>query len=310
MVNNKLFFRQDGSFKCIQFTDIHYTNDDEADLKSVQMIEKIIQEEKPDFIVITGDTVYGEQNLLYIHKALKPVTDSKVPWTFVFGNHDVEFNSNREELFEIVKNMPGCMAYNSDPAIDGMGNHIIEVRNKEEQIRFIICGIDSLDYCNIPHVGGYGYLSDSQIKWYDNQIKKYKEEYKEFSSLIFMHMAIPEFHEVWAMETCYGEKNEGICCPRINSGFFASIVKDGHTKGLFVGHDHINDFYGDLYGVILGYGRASGFGTYGKDGYKRGARVFVLQEDNIDNFDTYLHLDGGIIVKQQDVHKPTETRDE
>ncbi len=39
--------------------------------------------------------------------------------------------------------------------------------------------------------------------------------------------------------------------------------------GTFVGHDHVNDFVGDLYGIRLCYGRATGFNTYGRQGFTR-----------------------------------------
>ena len=34
-------------------------------------------------------------------------------------------------------------------------------------------------------------------------------------------------------------------------------------KALFVGHDHINDYVVDYEGLLLGYGRKTGYGCYG-----------------------------------------------
>ena len=46
-------------------------------------------------------------------------------------------------------------------------------------------------------------------------------------------------------------------------GMFAAMLQRGDVKGLFVGHDHINTYMGNYFGVELGYGPGTGFGTYG-----------------------------------------------
>lgn len=59
----------------------------------------------------------------------------------------------------------------------------------------------------------------------------------------------------------------------------------GDVQGIYCGHDHINSFYGDYYGVELGYCPGTGFAPYGlRDGTRdqhtlRGARVFELNEN-------------------------------
>jgi len=51
---------------------------------------------------------------------------------------------------------------------------------------------------------------------------------------------------------------------------------------VFCGHDHVNTYSGDYYGVLLGYAGNTGFGTYGLSGEERnrlrGARVYDLDE--------------------------------
>ena len=62
--------------------------------------------------------------------------------------------------------------------------------------------------------------------------------------------------------------------------------------GIFVGHDHVNDYVGDYFGIRLGYSGNTGFGTYGLQGDDpdrlRGARVFLLQEGNPKGFETFM----------------------
>ena len=80
MIEKKLYFCSDGGFKFMQLTDIHFTNDGEADHRTVALMRELIAAESPDFIMTTGDTVYGEHNLDFLEKALAPVIESGVPW--------------------------------------------------------------------------------------------------------------------------------------------------------------------------------------------------------------------------------------
>lgn len=74
-----------------------------------------------------------------------------------------------------------------------------------------------------------------------------------------------------------------MCCPKINTGLFAAMHLAGNVRGVFAGHDHVNDYEGMLYGVRLCYGRATGYNTYGKDAFQRGARVIRLHEEQPDS---------------------------
>lgn len=305
-----LFFKDDGSFKIIQFTDIHFCKDNEADHHTTKIVSQIIQQENPDFIIATGDTVYGPDNVRYLEKALSPIIESGVPWSYTFGNHDTEDGAGADVLFPIITGFPNCAAYNADDSISGMGNHFLEVINHQGETKWVLFGVDSGAYNRMPQVGGYDYVKQDQIQWYKKIVSDFGEKGSAFSTLVFMHIALPEYHEVWDTEKCCGEKREGIGCPRINSGFFAAMQEAGHTKGVFVGHDHINDFYGSLYGITLGYGRAAGYNTYGQDDYLKGARIIMLDENNTDSFVTYVRLEDGTVIKNQQEHEPERKKDE
>ena len=79
MEKKELRFRQDGTFKVMQLTDIHYTDDDATDHGSVRQIRKWLAAEKPDLVMVTGDAVYGTDNLKNIGKAMAPLTEAGVP---------------------------------------------------------------------------------------------------------------------------------------------------------------------------------------------------------------------------------------
>ncbi len=307
-MKKELFFNQ-GKFKILQFTDLHFSEDSELDHCTIDLMEKLIREEAPDFIFITGDTVYGPNNDKYITKALQPVLDSRIPWSLTFGNHDTEEGVDYAPLFNIISSLPNCMTYNADTSISGTGNHYCEVKNLQGETKWILFGIDSGNYNHLPDIEGYDYVKKDQIDWFCNVIRDFEQEGKPFSALVYMHIPLPEHKEVWDTQICFGKKNEEVCCPCINSGFFANMLEAGHTKGVFVGHDHVNDYFGSLHGITLGYGRATGYNTYGKDGYKRGARIIILDEDNTEAFETYIRLEDGMVIMEPKKHEPNRRGD-
>lgn len=309
-MEKKLYFRSDGGFKLMQLTDIHFTDDNELDHRTTALMRELICAESPDFIMTTGDTVYGERNLDYLEKALAPVLESGIPWGFVFGNHDVEFASNREELFSRVTALPGCMSCHDPASGDGVGNCALELCARDGTPEWLIVGMDSGGYSPIADVPGYGWVTRRQIDWYTALIADYARRLERFSSMVFMHMALPEHAEVWNYEICYGTKRDGIGAPPVNSGFFTAMLEAGHTKGVFVGHDHVNDYWGRLYGIALGYGRATGFNTYGAQDYPRGCRLFTFQEGDTEGFQTYERLEHGIVVDDPWIQHPRQKRDE
>ena len=307
---SKLAFSEEGKFKILQFTDIHFSDNNQVDEETVRLMRKILKEENPDFIMITGDTVYGENNVEHLHLALAPVIESQIPFSYTFGNHDTEEGADYSILFPMITAIPNCVAYHDECSKVGMGNHMLEVVDGNGEVKWVIVGMDSGNYNPIKHIGGYAYVQKEQINWYQEKIKEYEEKNPNFSALLFMHIPLPEYHELWDMEICYGKKREGICSPKINSGFFAAMQEAGHTKGVFVGHDHINDFYGEMYGITLGYGRATGYNTYGQEDFLRGARIFILDQNNIEGFETYVRLSDGTVINKPEVHMPQRKRDD
>ena len=309
-MDSNLRFNEDGNIKIMQLTDLHYTNDDEADHKRVALMRQALKDEKPDFVIVTGDMVYGEHNLEFLPKVFAPLIESGCPWSFVFGNHDSEWGHSRMELLEAGMRMKGCMASHDSSSIDGVGNHVIEIKDKNNKTKWAVFAIDSGDYNPMEQVGGYACVTRNQINWYQNKIYELKNKCEDFSTLAFQHIAVPEHLDVFKYEKCYGIKREGCGCPRVNSGLFYAMLEAGHTKGLFVGHDHANDYYGNLFGITLGYGRAGGYGTYGAPDHMKGARIFILNENNTESFETYVYLENGDVIKEPWGYVPLCRRDE
>ncbi len=79
--NQTLSFSADGTFRILQLTDVHIENGCEKDQKTIALMRNLIEQAKPDFIVITGDFTLSETNLEILEEAAKPLTESGIPWT-------------------------------------------------------------------------------------------------------------------------------------------------------------------------------------------------------------------------------------
>lgn len=92
--------------------------------------------------------------------------------------------------------------------------------------------------------------------------------------LAYFHIPVPEFGS-FDSSNYTGVRQEGISSASVNSGFFTTMVAAGDVKAAFIGHDHLNDFCGELSGINLCYAGGFGYHAYGKAGWDRRARVVV-----------------------------------
>jgi hypothetical protein len=292
-MNRRLHYRSDGTFRIVQFTDLHWRNGESKDLLTRKLMERILTEEQPDLIVFTGDVIESlrcRDPIRSFRDAVAAAENSRIPWVALFGNHEGESQVTKDELMAVQLEHAGSLAEAGPHEVDGVGNFILEVYGTEGDKATVLYFLDSGSYSERSSVAGYDWIRKSQIDWYLAQAWLQREDNggSPVPSLMFFHIPLPEYREVWNHHTCYGHRYEKVSCPRINSGLFAAMVESGGVMGTFCGHDHINDYTGNLQGIRLCYGRASGYSTYGRWFYSRGARVIELREGQ--EFTTWLRL--------------------
>ena len=113
-------------------------------------------------------------------------------------------------------------------------------------------------------------------------------------SLAFFHIALPEFNQAASDENAqlYGIRREKACAPALNSGLFTAIKENGDVMGVFVGHDHDDDYAVCWYDVLLAYGRFTG-GPTEYIHIPNGARVIELNE-GARTFKTWIRTKAGV----------------
>ncbi|MBI3462081.1 MAG: metallophosphoesterase family protein [Planctomycetes bacterium] len=286
----RLRFGAQGHFTIVQFTDLHWRNGDAADQRTRELMNHVFDAERPDLVVLTGDVIEGAEctdPAQAWREVVWPMEERAAPWAAVFGNHDDEGSLGREQLLAVQQSCRMCLSEPGPEEVPGVGNYVLAIQSaRDSSIAAVIYFLDSGGVAPAG-VDGYAWITAEQIQWYRGESRG---RFERIPALAFFHIPLPEFDEVWNPQTCVGSKHEEVCCPQINSGFLSALREQGDVKGVFVGHDHLNDFEGTLDGIRLCYGRATGYGSYGRDDFPRGARVIRLREGER-AFTTWLSLD-------------------
>jgi 3',5'-cyclic AMP phosphodiesterase CpdA len=298
--NKTLKYNDKGIFKILQFTDIHYQKNNPASAVAIELINEVLDAEKPDLVVFTGDIIYAKPVIEGLDDVFNPVIERKIPWVYVFGNHDDEHGMSRAELMDYAVNKPFCLAKSGDKSLKGIGNYILEVKSpNENKNSAILYFFDSGAYTPVKGLGTYDWFALNQIEWYSRQSAAYTKENGgvPYPALAFFHIPLAEYHQMTAekYDQLIGSKNEKECNGVLNTGMFAAMRQAGDVMGTFVGHDHDNDYIGNYYDIYLAYGRFSGGNTEYNNLGKNGCRVIELKESKRE-FSTYIRLLGGELL--------------
>lgn len=299
-----LKFNANGKFKIVQFTDVHYIADDPRSAVAIERIGEVLDAEKPDLVVFTGDVIYGKPAEKSMCAVLNLVSERKYPFSVTFGNHDDEQGLSREELLKIIQRIPGNLTASAE-GVSGVTNFVLPVKSSDGmRDAEILYMFDSHSYSQIKGIGGYDYIDFDQIQWYRDNSRKYTASNggMVIPSLAFFHIALPEFCQAVVGESVpfFGIRKEKVCAPLLNSGLFASMKEMGDVQGVFVGHDHDNDYAVMWQGILLAYGRYTGGDTV-YNNLSNGARVIELTEGE-KSFRTWIRLKGNHI--EQEVEFP------
>lgn len=292
---NTLRFKK-GLFKIVQITDLHYKLGVKASEQGLTCVREMVQTEKPDLVVVTGDIIYSAPADSTLSIVLKTFAQLGVPFCMTFGNHDYDFKTPAVALYNQMQKTPNCVM----PVLQGKNTDYslpILSSNGKRTAAVLYC-IDTHNKPAIGGIGGYQWISHNQITWYRQRSMVYKQKNggRPVPSLAFLHIPLPEFNYATANTQCpmYGSRLEKAYSPSINSGMFASIKEMGDIMGVFCGHDHDNDYAVSYFNVLLAHGRFSG-GNTEYNHLKRGARVIVLKEGKRE-FDTWIREVGGNVL--------------
>ncbi|MFC5318015.1 metallophosphoesterase family protein [Brachybacterium alimentarium] len=314
IVRNQLSFHDDGTFTVVQFNDTQ--DGHRTDQRTIALQEAVLDDVRPDVVVINGDVIDGSPTTALeakqaINNVVRPMEDRGIAWALTFGNHDEDSSAatglDEAAYLTFVQQYPHNVNTVGARDVTGTGNQVLPVRSADgTRDAFALWLLDSGRYAPETIAGqdfeGYpswDWLRPDQVQWYVRASEELeRRNAARVPGLVFQHIALWEHRFMWfasvdsrtpddhdravAKHSLVGERNEDECTGPFNSGMFAALLQRGDVKGLFVGHDHINTYVGDYYGIQLGYGPGTGFGAYGLGGAEdhrlRGARVFHLDQ--------------------------------
>lgn len=265
------------ALKILQLTDLHLMKAESDDL-TFQLIKKMVDNTNPSLIVITGDLVMHEDSLELVQQFERFMTLLQVPWTFVFGNHDHEGKYSLDVLADSLSRSETCLFEKGPEEVFGVGNFEIEVVKENTnlcQLLFLDSHNTRIDIFDGKEVWSYDYIDETQIQYVQ---KKLSDRPKNVPSLLFFHIPLPEFNDIQHLSKNQyeGEWHESISCSKTNSHLFDKLKEFPNVLGVFVGHDHVNDYSFMKDGILLSFGRCTGHYNYTMPEFMKGSKVIEV----------------------------------
>ncbi len=289
-----LKFSDSGRFKIVQFTDIHFAieNSEMAD-GILATIRSVLEVEKPDFVILTGDIATSKKVKESWSAITGPMVEAGIPWAAVMGNHEHEYGLTNKEVIDYLLTIPLNLTSQGPSEISGAGNYVLEISgSKSNKTEALMYCFDSHDYTgesDYKEPGIYGWIKFDQIAWYRNLSKKYTalNNNKPYPAFAFFHIPLPEYSMVQKKELTVGDNKAPVCSPNINSGMYNAFYESKDVMAAFCGHDHENNFIGTFNNIALAYGCKTGKVSSGN--FYNGGRVIVLYE-GMRKFDTWIRM--------------------
>ncbi|KAI6096160.1 Metallo-dependent phosphatase [Pisolithus croceorrhizus] len=327
----RVVFGKDGAFKLTVFADIHYGENPwdwwgpQQDVNTSRLMRTMLAMERPDYVVINGDLITGENTFRenstsLIDTIVQSLDEAKVPFSSTYGNHDNQVNiTHIEEIERETSITPFSYTRRSPPGVGGVGgpgNYWVPVYEKEMDMSpaLVLWFFDSRGGVYTNGTSMPDWVHESVAAWIADETEAMNVAWgppESRSALAFVH--IPP-HPIQAVqETLNSTVNPGLNADGLGQGSTqattspASVGNDRpfwdalntHVKNLRAvvsGHDHGDEWCArePTYDVIFCFSKHSGYGGYSGEGWGRGVRSFVIRSSlPSDGIDSYILLEDG-----------------
>ncbi|MCJ1321163.1 hypothetical protein MMC15_006507 [Xylographa vitiligo] len=326
--------RKDGKFKILQVSDLHlstglgYCRDPvppslggaicDADPRTLDFVGSVLDSERPDMVVLSGDQVNGEtapDAQTAVFKFAELFIIRNIPYAIIFGNHDDEGSLDRAAIMSLTQSLPLSLSEPGPATVDGVGNYVVEVlaRGTSSHSALSLYLLDTHGYSpDETHFKGYDWLKKSQLDWLRETAASLRNSaaHKEYAhihlDMAFIHIPLPEYRNSGNLVPGSGERLEPPTAPGFNSGA-KDVFIENNIFAVSCGHDHANDYCtvephsepdnAELSTVgkrlWMCYAGGAGFGGYGGyGGYRRRVRIwdFDMNEAKVE---TWKRVEGG-----------------
>ena len=317
--DSTLKFGEDGKFTILNISDIQ----DGYPLNPItkDYIERTLDKVNPDLIVLTGDNISGydipeeEDAEKAIREFMDIFQERDIKVAAVFGNHDDEETKSTKEHQLSIYESYDCYVGEAGFCIkDRVGTYNLPIMKSDGSgYGFNLWLTDSGTYNTENDYGGYAAVYKEQIEWYKETSARLTEENggEPVPAINFQHIIVPEIYDalqqtkiLWfgriirkknplndttkfykLPKGAKGDLREYPCPPYYNNGQFDAMLEMGDVIATVSGHDHENTFEIDYKGIKIINTPTVGFNAY--NDINVGTRVFVLDENDPKNFETY-----------------------
>ena len=265
--------KQPRPLRLMQLADTHFRVGDDTTPATEKTLRRLIESEKPDFIIHTGDFVNNDSKKKVEWTGMDVINGLKTPWTLCFGNHDYP-----------TFNAEGCLPLDTirQKMERGFQGYIDAPTGRHYCYRYDILDGDntkpkaSLFFFQVGYAEGDRRISDPQLAWFRQQMESDKQRDVNTPITVFVHIPLMEYRSLYEAGKAEGQKGEDVCFDSDTGESFKLFNQSGRVVGVFCGHDHVNNYHGNWQGIELAYGRVSGWGGYGPPDWKRGGRLISL----------------------------------
>ena len=317
--DSTLKFNKDGKFTILNISDIQ--DGYPINTLTKKYIEDTVDMVKPDLIVLTGDNISGydvpekEQAELAIREFMEIFEERKIKVAAVFGNHDDEETALTKKEQLAVYESYDCFVGKEGFCIDDrVGTYNLPImKSDNSSYGFNLWFTDSGTYNTENDYGGYACVYKEQIDWYKKTAAKLRKanDGQVVPSINFQHIIVPEIYDalkevklLWfgriirkknplndktrfyaLPQDAKGQLREYPCPPYYNNGQYDAMLETGDVLATVSGHDHENTFEIDYKGIRIINTPTVGFNAY--NDINVGSRVFVIDENEPESFETY-----------------------
>ncbi len=259
--------------RILQIADTHFGTPNPInrlkDKSSYTLIKELVATHKPDYVFHTGDFINNDnENVEW--GAIPFMDDLGVPWSVSFGNHDhpngKKGQKSLEEYYATLNN-----------SVVGYAERSAGARDYCYRVDFRVEGqkpFSSVFAFNTGNPASGMKVNDTQTQWFLNHMDADKSANVQTPVLVMQHIPTIEYKDVFDQKLAVGRQGETVCFEIDKGEIFNQYVNSGRVRAIFCGHDHVNDYIGELKKVKLVYGRCSGYSGYGD--WERGARLIEV----------------------------------
>ena len=238
-------FAANGKFKILQFADMHFENGLNtscsaltpeqmkwpcSDQNTTDFLHRLIDLEKPDLVIFTGDNIDGGANnatqaMDTWSSVLKDYPG--LPWAAVEGNHDAQSTLSRKAVMGVLSSLPGSISQPGPAALHGYGNYYITIGNATHDAMHLYL-LDTGAGSEYENIDGYDWAWPDQVSWYlhTSEALKARSQNKTVPAVAFYHICTPEYWDALdAKVPISGDNFERGGCSAVNSGLYTAFLE-------------------------------------------------------------------------------------